>query len=1032
MKGEPLTIPAYAFLPEGRYSNYELSILYTPTPYYMTATKKLSFRVLVFVISSLLLFPVPSVFASAFITLDHFSGTPGDVRVSGGGFMFGEPISLYLNAVTGAPAASTDAGSDGFFGPTTVSIPVNSPQGSVRIIAVGNTTTQRPFNTFYITAFNPNITVTGDSLPGSSLDIDGNGFAPNEQVRFTLNGGAVGQATADSNGNFSNAVGTLPFVAPGTYQFHATGQASTADAITYLYIGEFFPSVTPSLYYILPAQVLNFSGNGFAPNETIRILDGNTQNELATVTADNTGTITNLGNISIPFEWMNSNRTFQLVGDMSNGTAEVSITVGQFNSLAFPSAYYVNPGEQVRFSGNGFGPGETVRITEGANPTLLATVTADASGNFLNAGAFTIPFSWNNSTRTFHVTGQQSLTRTDIPINISSFSPSLIPSTYYIVPGERVLISGNGFAPDEPVTVSMLNGPTIGTATTSTGAFIDVGPFTAPLRGTTLQFTATGQNSGATSNVEITLGSLYPTITPDSWYIMSGRPVSFSGSGFAPNENVQLTNGAAILATFPTDGTGSFSNQTVTTGFGMNRDITYTFTGLGTGSAVDATITVAGLQPYIALDNYYALPGTTVAVTGAGFSPNESVTVTLGSATAGATASSEGVFGPTSINIPVNTPGPTVDIVATGNTSNASAISLLTLAPFMVQVSPSTWYTPPGTSVSFSGSGFNPNEEVIIIQSGANITTVTANGTGDFISNPITIPVTATSSANFVFTGSESNASASVDITLAGFSPQVDPSAWYTLPGSNVIFTGINFAPGETVDISVNGTILAAATTDAAGGFTSPPVRAPFSTDFGTFTLTGTISNVPIEIPIAIAPLQPGIQLSTYYNQAGTPITITSMGYGGNENVNVLFGEQLIGTPTTGDDGNLTFTTTVPYQPAGDKIVQVTGQDSNVSASAPFTIAPVYIDLQLGSYAGAPGTAVNFIGNGYLANEPVTITTDRTGTTTVHTITADASGRFNNSGFTIPNDFTSGPLTFTVRGEYSFSTMTITYYVTGG
>ena len=96
------------------------------------------------------------------------------------------------------------------------------------------------------------------------------------------------------------------------------------------------------------------------------------------------------------------------------------------------------------------------------------------------------------------------------------------------------------------------------------------------------------------------------------------------------------------------------------------------------------------------------------------------------------------------------------------------------------------------------------------------------------------------------------------------------------------------------------------------------------------------------------------------------------------------------------------------------------------------TVAPVYTSLELSQYAGAPGSAVTFIGTGYLPNEPVQVTTDRTGSAAVATFTADVSGHFTNSSYTIPINFTEGNLTFTVTGTHSFDTKNVVYYVTGG
>jgi hypothetical protein len=95
------------------------------------------------------------------------------------------------------------------------------------------------------------------------------------------------------------------------------------------------------------------------------------------------------------------------------------------------------------------------------------------------------------------------------------------------------------------------------------------------------------------------------------------------------------------------------------------------------------------------------------------------------------------------------------------------------------------------------------------------------------------------------------------------------------------------------------------------------------------------------------------------------------------------------------------------------------------------TVAQVWTDFELGSYAGAPGTAVNLVGHGYLPNEQVQITTDRTGSTPVATLTTDNTGSFNDSSWKIPAGWAQGKLTITATSQHSFDTKSITYYVTG-
>ncbi|MFA6427350.1 MAG: hypothetical protein WCW16_02805 [Candidatus Magasanikbacteria bacterium] len=1176
----------------------------------MLHAKKIVSGFLFLSIISLSLVPTYPAFAAAFLTLDNFSGQATTVMASGGGWTVGETISLYLNAVSGSPVTTTVVADNSFFGPTAVPIPANTPQGPLPIIAVGSISNEQQINNYYVVPFNANITVSGNNTPGSVLSIDGQGFAPGEVIQFAMEGIIMGQITADADGNFVSGQGTIPSVTAATHILHAIGQSSDADAATYFYVGGFYPSIAPSSYYLLPTQVLSFSGGGFAPGEIIDVFDGQNQTPLSSIAADGTGTFadagsitiplsfmgtktfrvvgrvshgtaqtditvgsfipfaapstfyilpgdvltfsgggfavnepvkifdgvsqteisnfiadaegnfTDAGAITIPFGWTGTSHTFRLVGQIGGGVTEVMLTIGQFNSLVSPSLYNLNAGEDISFTGTGFSHGEIIMITEGQNPAVLATAIADVTGGFTDSGTITIPFDWADSSRTFtligqnsntqatviitvakflplvlpsmyylppgseisftgsgfamnetiaitngqddtplatiqtdatggfidsgtfaipftwagvqslHFAGQSSHATSDLDITIAGFNPLISPSTYYIAPGQTLTISGTGFAPSEVISLAMNNSTPITTIASSTGDFTDAGPFVAPLSGNGIHIVATGQSSGVSATVDIGLAALYPLVTPDMWYVPSGSDITFSGNGFAPNETVTASTDDQNLGTVATDMTGSFINLVVPTGFGIDRQIIYTFTGADSNAVTQITITIAALQPFIFLDSYYASPGSTIYASGIGFGPNEQVSVYIGNSVMTATSDSTGMISSTPIIIPLGLTGPAADITMTGNTSNASAHTMVTLAPFLTQVSPSTWYTTPGSAVVFTGTGFAANEQVNIVLNNIDAGTAQADAQGNFVSTGITIPITS-AQAHFVLTGTDSNTPTTIDVGLGGFTPLVTPSTWYAPVGSNIIFSGNGFAAGETVNISLNDTPVDPITADENGAFITPPIAIPISATIANFVFTGTLSNVQSEIPITLAQLNPGIQLSTYYDVGGAPITIIGMGFSSNEQVAILFGGQNLGTTPTDVSGNFAFDTTVPYLPAGNHEVHATGQSSAVSAMATFTEPQVYVGVELGSYAGAPGSAVTIIGNGFIPGEPVDIMTDRSGATAVYNFNADGTGAFNDSGYVIPLDYIEGTLTITIKGQYSLTPIQIVYYVTG-
>ncbi len=1073
-------------------------------------------------ILSFVLLPFQGVFAAAYLTLESFSGPPTTVVAKGGGYTPGETISLYVGSVGNTPAGTATAGEDSFWGPVNLNLPPNTPQGSVTITAVGTINTDPQTNSYYVVPFNPSITMTGNDTPGSILTITGQGYAPDESVRFEINGQEVGTVNTDATGSFNDGNATIPSLVVGNYELHAVGQSSGAKAIGYLYVGTFYPSVTPSTYYLLPTQVLNFSGSGFAANETIRVFEGQNQTALASFSAEADGSFTSQGNLTmplsfagtkvfklvgltsggtaqievtvgnfnpyvspssyyllpgevltfsgggfatnetveifagktkvsqfttdekgnfsaagsyvIPFDWLNSSRTFRLVGQTGGGSADVTLTVGQFNSLVSPSAYFLMAGDDISFSGNGFSSGETIVIHEGSNPELLSTITTDQNGNFTNSGTITIPFNWANSSRTFYFTAENSRTEAQVIITVSEFSPQVSPSSYYVLPGDTITFNGSGFGKGEKINVTEGNNNTVLSTITAddTGAFTENGAFYIPYDWSNKRtLHLRGLSSNALSHVDITIASFNPSLVPSTYYVLPGRTVTISGNGFAANEEVEVKmNGGSPIAIMTTS-TGGFQDAGPFTAPFSGNSILFEVRGKTSGVNSSLNITLGTLSPVVELDNYYAQPGTTINVLATGFGSNETLTIKLGSATTQATTNSEGTASSTPITIPLDVNGPMVNVTISGNTSGVSGSTSLTLAPFAPQLEPSTWYTTPGTTVTFTGSGFSGNETVNIQLNNANVGTATTNANGGFTSEAITIPYNA-SSAHFTFNGQSSHANASIDISLAGFIHQVEPSTWYTPAGSNVTFTGSGFANGETITITLNNNEVGTVTVNGEGGFTTNAIIIPYGTNAANFKFVGSSSGANVSIPITIAELSAAVVLSTYYANGGSPLTVTGMGFGSNENVAITFGGQNLGTATANGNGDFTLETTVPYLTAGDKSVQAKGENSNAIATTNFTMPTVYVSLELGSYAGASGSNVNFIGSGYLPSEPIQVMTDRTGENVVHNFSSDASGNFNNSGYTVPTDFVEGPLNITVKGEHGLTPINITYYVTGG
>lgn len=516
-------------------------------------------------------------------------------------------------------------------------------------------------------------------------------------------------------------------------------------------------------------------------------------------------------------------------------------------------------------------------------------------------------------------------------------------------PYSTISVSGTGFSSGETVHVMLgLNSKDVVASVDGSfsGATLTIPNFPAGL----YLVLAIGQTSGVPAFTYLYVNSLYPLASPNSWYVAPGSILTWTGSGFIPNEQVTISSGSTTVATFTTDVHGAFAHAgSSTVPFASkNSTATYTLTGAQSGTHTIFRVSVSDLYPY---------------------------------------------------------------------------------------VNPSTWYTLPGSAVTFTGAGFGAGEGVSVFL-GASTTPlahISSDAAGAFLATGgVTIPFMTASPALFRLVGDLSGATALAPITLASFYPTLQPSSYYSAPGSTVSIGGSGFAPNEVVDLVVGSASTTHATTNAAGTFAPVSIHMPTTPNVPVVvTSTGETSGAHANFTMAIGSYYSWMNLSTYWAQGGSPLTIFGHNFAGGESVSFLSGSTTLGSATALGDGSFTAIVAVPFAPSGPATIQALGLSSGATAQNTMTVAPVYTDLQLGTYAGSAGAHIEFIGHGYLPNEQVTVTTDRTGTAPVATFTTDATGSFDNSSYVVPVSFVAGNLTLTVTSAHSFDHKAIVYYVVG-
>ena len=305
------------------------------------------------------------------------------------------------------------------------------------------------------------------------------------------------------------------------------------------------------------------------------------------------------------------------------------------------------------------------------------------------------------------------------------------------------------------------------------------------------------------------------------------------------------------------------------------------------------------------------VPGGIVTLTGSGFAPGESVSLTFGGQTAPFTTVQADGTGSldASVTIPASMLPGTYTVTAMGAVSDHTATASLTINAIAPALEVSSTTVNAGGTVLVSGVGFTPNQvisfSIPMVTSNGTVTfngaaaaapAVTTDAAGTFANVPVTIPASIPPNTTYTLLAQASNgAGAPISITVNNLSLSVN--ATYTAAGSMVAVSGSGFAANELVNVTLAGQPGVLATLQAnASGSVSGSVLLPVSLASGSYTLvaTGQVSGdsatAPVVIPgaAAVTPAAaPVLSLSAASVASGGAITVSGSGFAAGELVSL-------------------------------------------------------------------------------------------------------------------------------------------------
>jgi len=310
-------------------------------------------------------------------------------------------------------------------------------------------------------------------------------------------------------------------------------------------------------------------------------------------------------------------------------------------------------------------------------------------------------------------------------------------------------------------------------------------------------------------------------------------------------------------------------------------------------------------QALVLLNPSSARPGSTVSVSGSGFTPGSTVDIYLkhkaddtGTNLGFVQADKSGSFGGFNVTLPSGyVSGPfIVDVRQHDGAHEATATG--TVAANSPTVTLGTMVGKPGDVIAYSLKGFAPTETVKVYfnsLSSTPIGTVVTDQSGNVQQDSLKVPFGAIGNNSFIFVGQKSQSPVTMPFQMLNLYPSMTVNTYATKADTTITFTGKGFGPNERVLLylnSVNSSPVAVVNADGNGGFKN---AAPFTLPFGvngkaTFIGIGEQSQAPSTVSIDILPYTPLAETSTYGGRPGTTITFYGSGWARQEVVHVYVG----------------------------------------------------------------------------------------------------------------------------------------------
>jgi IPT/TIG domain len=515
------------------------------------------------------------------------------------------------------------------------------------------------------------------------------------------------------------------------------------------------------------------NATGFAPSTilTARFDGAPMTTAPSTVTADTTGAVTFA--VLIPTA-TGGTHTISVTDGVNTATA--SFTVLQKVVITSPASKSGPVGTSVAVSGSGFsGAGVTADVTIGGK-ALVSGVPVDNTGSFTGTG--TVPQMGSGAATVSASDGAGNVADVTDTFTVT---PKMTLTPASGLPGDEVMLTGNGWPVSSSVTVTFAGGSAVAVPTDSNGLINAA--YTIPTAATAGVKTVTGTSGAVTATTTFTVVGRQLTLTPATG--PKGTSVLVTGSNMTSGGTIAaaaLTLGGAqwAAATINIDSSGTIFPTTlvVPSGAALGANTVQATDNGGLIAYGSFTVT----KPTITLNPTTGAINSSLTITGAGWLSGATVTLTFSytntSGGAGSTSITTIPDGSgniaAAITVPADTKAGTATVSASDTKTNSSDSASFTVPGAVISVNPAQG--PVGTQVTVTGSGF------------AAYTAISVKiGNYQFLSQPLsdvfgtftytfTVPGVAPGSQSVTATDTSNTASAFFVVSTAGATVQSQTS----------------------------------------------------------------------------------------------------------------------------------------------------------------------------------------------------------------------------------------------------------------